>query len=96
MEDSKLLWQIEQLVPMDVQVMPESPDVRVRHVLKNGVDYYIVFNEGENDLDVKLQTSVKGRRLLLDPQTSRQQILEPQAPLRLKPHELRVLMVTSI
>jgi hypothetical protein len=43
---------------------------------------------------VELETSVKGRRFLLDPQTGRQQILTPEAPLLLKPHELRVIMVT--
>jgi hypothetical protein len=94
-EDSDLLRQIERSVPVDVRVMPASLDVRVRHIFKNGVDYYIVFNEGENKLEVGLETSVKGKRLLLDPQTSRQQILKPEAPLLLKPHELRVLMVIS-
>jgi len=94
MEDSELLRQIDRLVPVDVQVRPASPDVRVRHVFKNGADYYIVFNEGQTNLEVELETSVKGKRLLLDPQTSRQQILTPEAPLLLKPHELRVLMVT--
>jgi hypothetical protein len=95
MEDSKLLQQIERLVPADVRVKPASPDIRVRHVFKNGIDYYIVFNEGENKLEVKLETSIKGKRLLLDPQTPRQQILESQAPLLFEPHELRVLMVVA-
>jgi len=94
MEDSELLRRIDRLVPVDVRVRPAKHEVRVRHVLKNGAGYYIVFNEGQSDLEVELETSVKGRRLLLDPQTSRQQILAPAAPLLLKPHELRVLMVT--
>ncbi|MHC4440322.1 MAG: hypothetical protein ACYS3S_23480, partial [Planctomycetota bacterium] len=93
-EDSKLLRQIDRLVPVDVRVRHPSRDVRVRHVFKNGEDYYIVFNEGEDKLKVELETSTKGRRFLLDPQTSRQQILTPEAHLLLKPHELRVLMVT--
>jgi hypothetical protein len=95
MEDSKLLQQIERLVPVDVRVTPASPDIRVRHVFKNEVDYYIVFNEGENKLEVELETSVKGKRLLLDPQNTRQQIIEHGAPLLFEPHELQVLMVTA-
>ena len=95
MKDSELLRQIDRLAPADVQVRPESPDLRVRHVFKNGADYYIVFNEGQDKLEVELETSVKGKRLLLDPQTSRQQILALEEPLHLKPHELRVLMVTE-
>ena len=93
MGDSELLRQIDRLVPSDVRIRPASHDVRVRHVFKNGVDYYIVFNEGENKLEVELETSTKGRRFLLNPQTSRQQILEQEAPLYLRPHEMRVLMV---
>jgi hypothetical protein len=94
MEDSELVRQIDRLNPADVQVRPESPDVRVRHVFKDGADYYIVFNEGQDNLEVKLETSAKGRRFLLDPLTGRRQILIPDAPLLLKPHELQVLMVT--
>ena len=93
MGDSELLRQIDRLVPSDVRIRPASHDVRVRHVFKNGVDYYIVFNEGENKLEVELETSTQGRRFLLNPQTSRQQILEQEAPLYLRPHEMRVLMV---
>ena len=93
MENSELVRQIDRLVPVDVRVRPASPDLRVRHVLKNEADYYIVFNEGEDNLEVGLETSTKGRRFLLDPQTSGQQILTPEEPLLLKPHELRVLMV---
>ncbi len=95
MEDSELLLQINRLAPVDVRVRPVSRDVRVRHVQKNGADYYIVFNEGQNNLEVELETSIKGKRFLLDPQTSRQQILATEEPLLLKPHELRALMVTE-
>jgi len=95
MEDSELLRRIDRLVPVDVRIRPVSRDMRVRHVLKNEADYYIVFNEGQSNLEVELETSTKGRRFLLDPQTSRQQILAPEEPLLLKSHELRVLMVTE-
>ena len=92
MEDSELLRRIDRLGPVDVRVHPAKKDLRVRHVFKNGADYYIIFNEGESDLEVQLETSFKGRHLLLDPLTGWQQILAPEALLLLKPHELRVLM----
>ena len=95
MEDSELPRLIDRLVPVDARIQPASPDIRVRHVFKNGADYYIVFNEGQDNLEVELETYVKGRRLLLDPQTGRQQILKPEAPLLFKPHELCVMMVTT-
>ena len=95
MEDSELLRQVDRLVPVDVRVRPAKHDLRVRHVLKNGTHYYIVFNEGQDKLQVQLETSVKGKGLLLDPQTSRRKILEPAEFLHLKPHELQVLMVAT-
>jgi hypothetical protein len=93
MDASELLRQIDRLVLVDVRVRPASRDLRVRHVRKNKADYYIVFNEGQSNLEVELETSIKGRRFLLDPQTSRQQLLAPEERLLLKPHELRVIMV---
>ena len=92
-EDSELLQQIDRLVPADVRVRPAKKDLRVRHVFKNGADYFIVFNEGQDNIEVELDTSTKGRRFLLDPQTGREQIFIPKAPLLLKSHELQVLMV---
>jgi hypothetical protein len=94
MEDVELLRQIDRLVPIDARIRPASPDIRVRHVQKDEVDYYIIFNEGQDNLEVELETSAKGRCLLLDPLTGRQQILTPGAPLLFKPHELRILMIT--
>jgi hypothetical protein len=94
MEDSKLLQRIDRLVPVDIRVHPANKDVRIRHVLKNGADYYIIFNEGQSNLEAELETSVKGGRLLLDPLSGRQQIIKPEAPLLFRPHELRVLRVT--
>ena len=70
-------------------------DVKLAWNASAEADYYIVFNEGQSDLEVELKTSVKGKRSLLDPRTSRQQVLAPEAPLLLRPHELRVIMVTT-
>jgi len=94
MENAELVRQIDRLIPADVQIRPVSPDVRVRHVFKDGADYYIVFNEGQDKLVVELETSAKGRRFLLDSLTGRRQILTPEAHLLLEPNELHVMMVT--
>jgi hypothetical protein len=92
--ETELVRQIDRLVPVDTRIRQASYDIRVRHVFKDGADYYILFNEGGDNLEVELETSVKGRRLSLDPQTGRQETLSPETPLLFKPHELRVLMIT--
>ena len=93
--EAALLSEIDRLVEPDVRVVPPSRDLRVRHVVKGGVDYFIAFNEGENPIEVKLETLAKGRRLVLDPETGGQEELKDRAPLVLGGHELRVLMVGS-
>ncbi|UCG57388.1 MAG: hypothetical protein JSU70_21285 [Phycisphaerales bacterium] len=93
--EAQLLQCIDQLVPVDVSVSPKASDLRVRHVVKNRTGYYILFNEGQKSLEVRLETSAKGKRILLDPETGRDEAIEDEAPLLLKPHALRVLMTTQ-
>ncbi len=90
-----LLQEIDRLTKPDIQVTPASPDLRVRHVVKDGADYYILFNEGETQLDVNLKTSAAGRAVMLDPQAASASDGQLDAPLRFEPHDLRVLMVTG-
>jgi len=93
--ETALLSSIDRLVQADVNVSPASRDLRVRHVVKDGRDYYIVFNEGESRLEVTLETSAEGTRALLDAETGKGEELENGAPLLLQAHELRVLMTTN-
>jgi len=93
MDDAALLTQIDKLVPPDVQAAPQSPNLRVRHVRKGGVDYYLFFNEGAGELECRLTLSAKGRRLLLDPVSSRGEPLASDSPLRLAGHSMQVLAV---
>jgi len=93
MSDSQLVRAIDKLVSPDVQVSPETPDLRVRHVRKAGADYYLLFNEGQQDLELSLELSIPGRRTLLDPVTCDQESLPDTQPVKLAKHALRVLLV---
>jgi hypothetical protein len=93
MSDSELVRRIDRLVPVDVHVSPRPPDLRVRHILKHGIDCYFLFNEGQKDVDVRLDLSAKGRRFLLDPQTGKRHVLDEDAALQLARHEIKVLMI---
>lgn len=82
---------IDKLIPPDVQVAPASANLRVRHVRKAGVDYYLLFNEGAGDLECGLTLSAKGPRILLDPFSGRGEPAAGDVPLRLAGHAMRVL-----
>lgn len=95
MNDSELVNRIDRLVPVDVRLSPKSMDLRVRHVIKNGMNCYLLFNEGQQDMRVKLNLSVKGPRFLMDTQTGRRLKLKQDAAIDLSRHELKVLVINS-
>ncbi len=93
MSDSELVGHIDKLVPVDVRVSPETPDLRVRHVIKHGIDCYILFNEGQQSMRTHLDLSVEGRRFLVDARTGRRQESERDMAIELSRHEMNVLVV---
>ena len=90
---SELMRRIDPLVPVDVRVSPETPDLRVRHVVKHGIDCYLLFNEGQGDIDVYLNVSASGRWYLLDTKAGKRQALDKEEALHLARHEMKVLVV---
>jgi hypothetical protein len=93
MSDSQFVWQIDRLVPVDVRVSPMTPELRVRHVTKYGTDCYILFNEGQEDIDVRLHFSAKGQRFWLDAETGRRDAIDTDRTVYLARHEVKILMV---
>ncbi len=93
MADAELIQQIDRLVLADIGVSPSAPDLRARHVVKQGTHCYLLFNEGQEDMNVSLSLSVEGRRVLLDPETGKRRALDEGAVLKLSPHEMKVLMI---
>jgi hypothetical protein len=90
-----LLGKIDRLIPVDVSVLPKMWDLRVRHVVKNGTHYYIVFNEGQKDIAFKLRTLAEGRRFSLDPETGNQIQTDPHGLLQMQPHELKIFRIAK-
>ena len=93
MSDSEFVRQIDRLVPVDVHASPMTPELRVRHVVKNGIDCYILFNEEQKDIDVRLHLSDKGQRFWLDAETGRRDAIDTDRTVHLARHEVKILMV---
>jgi hypothetical protein len=90
-----LLKKINSLIPKDINFLPGSGDIRIRHVIKDKIHYYIIFNEGQKHLEFKLTVSAQGRRYLLDPQTGQDESINSDKPIHTKPYELKVLKIVS-
>jgi hypothetical protein len=91
--NTEFIDQIDKLVPADVRVSPAAPDLRVRHVRKGGVDYYLLFNEGAGELETRLNLSENSERILLDPLSGLQKPTAGDSPIRLAGHTMQVLAI---
>jgi hypothetical protein len=66
-DDAVFIKKIDQLVKPDIKINPPTKDLRVRHVVKNGADFYILFNEGEEDIRFTPDFSNKQKGIFVDP-----------------------------
>jgi hypothetical protein len=66
-DDAVFIKKIDQLVKPDIKINPPTKDLRVRHVVKNHVDFYILFNEGENEIKFTPYLNNKKNGIFVDP-----------------------------
>lgn len=93
MPDAQFVDSIDRLVEPDIRVSPGTADLRVRHVRKGRTDYYLLFNEGGEDVEFRLDVSAKGRWTLLDPMTGQPKAVSSDTPIRLPKRVMQVLVV---
>ena len=88
-----LITALNKKLRADVVLTASSEDMRYRHIVKGKDNYYIVFNEGSDIVSSKLESSIKGRRQLLNPSTAEAVSFGADDLLILKPHELKIIRV---
>ena len=84
---------VNKLVKPDLLLNPSSENIRYRHVIKNGIHYYILFNEQETPVKTELKVPVKGNQYWLDEFTAEALKVQINKPVDFEPHELKILMV---
>ena len=67
--DGDLIAELERLAPADLRVTPLQPDLRYRHVVKDGVHCYLITNEGVHPVEACIEVAAIGRRTWIDPFT---------------------------
>jgi hypothetical protein len=77
----------------DLGLGTPSRDIRYRHVVKGNNHYYIIFNEGSDDVLTKLITSVKGNYQFLNPSTGEAVKSGEDEIVLFKPYELKILRI---
>jgi hypothetical protein len=92
-DESDLLKAVRNLVTMDVEISPLHKSVRIRHVKKAGLDCYLCFNEGEEDITAKVHFAAVGDYHLLDIVSEESKRIEKDTPLSLPAHHMQVVVV---
>ena len=82
----------KQLVP-DLILNPSSENIRYRHVMKDGIHWYILFNEEETPVKTQFKIQLKGQPFWLDEFSGAAFSAQLEEPVDFDPHELKILMV---
>jgi hypothetical protein len=88
-----LVSAIDTLCPVDLAMAPLSPDLRYRHVVVDGVHYYLLCNEGAEVVEGQLQVGASGATAWLDPWTGARQPFEDAPAIALPPYSTMLLEV---
>ncbi len=54
-DDKMIVEFVKNRIPVDVSITPSNADLRLRHVVKNSNDYYMLFNETDKEFEVSLR-----------------------------------------
>ena len=63
--DEYLRQKISEKVDKAVKLTPKCKDIRVRHIIKGGCHFFMLFNEGNSAFSTILEFGIKGELLLL-------------------------------
>ena len=87
-----MVAELERLAPADLRVTPSQPDLRYRHVVKDGVHCYLITNEGVHPVEARIQVAAAGRGSWIDPFTMERHADETSACM-LPPYSSTLLCV---
>jgi len=90
-----LIAAINNKISPDLKLYPASENIRYRHVVKDGDNYYIIFNEGETEESTKMLIPLSGKRQLLNPSTAEALSLNAGENIFFKPYELKIVRVIN-
>jgi hypothetical protein len=92
--ENLLAW-LAMYVLTDIRVTPETPALRVRHVVKDQQHYHMIFNEERAPIDFILDLAMNESWLLFDPVTGRAEPLPAGRSIHLDGYELKILIAQS-
>ena len=89
---TELVARMDALVPPDVTARPPAPALRVRHIQKDGMDVWLLFNERSEPLATNVWLTDAASLVKVDPATGDQTEFVNGAQLDLAGYELALLV----
>ncbi len=87
----ELMASVNKLISPDISLTPSAESIRYRHVLKDNIHYYMLFNEENKEIETIPAFSEKGKHQWLDPFTANVISSLPGTPVFFHPYELKIL-----
>src|SRR5664280_2647403 len=88
-----LISEIDNKISRDFDLDSSSDDIRFRHIVKENDHYYIIFNEGSDNVLTKIKITSEGKRQLINPATAEAVDLDVDEMVSFKPHDLIIIRV---
>ena len=93
--EAELVAAIDAHVEADLICTPRHPEVRYRHIIKDGAHYFLITNEGFDPVETTIETNVAGRRCWIDPYGTEVSEMSDDEVGVLPPYHLRLLQITG-
>jgi hypothetical protein len=91
--DAELIDRIDRIIPPDIRIAQDASGLRVRHVVKAGWRYFMLFNETSTCVEITIELPVKGPAVLYDPWTGESSEMPADRHLTLSGHSFQVIVV---
>lgn len=95
MPNSDLLRRIASIIPSDISCQPETTALRVRHLTKDGLHWYMLFNENKTPFKAKIVFSAQGDRFQYDVATGLLRESVPDRPVQFEGYEMKVFVMAE-
>ena len=95
-DSGQLMAAIDKLIKPDIILSPTSESIRNRHIIKDGIHYYILFNEEEYLVSTSISIPLTGKYYWLDPSSAVIKKFSGKKETVFEPHELKILMIRQI
>lgn len=94
LEDAAFVAELDRIAPRDFLLLKPHKDLRYRHVRKAGWDFYLVFNEGAEEIESEFQINALGEYFWLEAHSGEVE-RATDLSFELKPYQMKIFGVKN-